>query len=101
MCDVQGFACPRCDVGSGLASDGNAGPMDARCHDPGDHLGAQLLGLFVGGLVDYPTLRPLKGQCGLSASGKVCWGPMAGGLRLGFGDHFAQLRAVQCVEPQS
>ncbi len=75
--------------------------MDPRCHDSGDHLGAQWPGLLVGWVVDLSTGRPLTGQCRSSASGRVSWISMADGLRLGFGDHIARLRAVQCVEFQS
>ena len=101
LCDVQGIACLRCDVGCGLATDGCAGAMDARFHGSADHLGAQWPGLLVGRFVDRPTCHPLQGQFGSAASGSVSWSPMADGLRLGFGDLVAQLRAVQCVESQS
>ena len=94
LCDVQGVACSRFDVGCCLDADGCAGPMDAGCHDPGDHLGAQWSGLFVGRLVDRPTHHPFKGRCRSAAASRVFWSPMADGLRLGFSDDFAQLRGV-------
>lgn len=88
----------RYDFECHLAADGCSAPLDAGCHDRGDHVGAQRPGLVVGWLVDLPTHRAREGEFGSAASDKAGWGSMAVGLCLGFGNHFAGLRAVQCVE---
>lgn len=98
LCNVQGVACFRYYFRRLLAAGSCADPMDARCHDQRDHLGAQWPGLLVRRLVGRPTRHSMEFQFGSAGSGKVSWGSVADGLCLGVGDRVAGLRAVQCVE---
>ena len=48
LSDVQGIAYPRYNFGFRPAADGCAGPVDAGCDDPRDHLDTQWSGFLVG-----------------------------------------------------